>query len=69
MTMVLAPDKRAQAAKQKADAAAAAEAAEAAEGPAPEASDTAPVPDAPEEITDDVPADVPETNDDEASEG
>jgi translation initiation factor IF-3 len=71
MTMVLAPDKRAQAAKQKADAAAAAEAAEAAEDalPQPEAVDTAPATEAaPEEITDDVPADVPET-DDEASEG
>jgi translation initiation factor IF-3 len=40
MTMVLAPDKRAQAAKQKADAAAAAEAGEAAGEPAPEATPT-----------------------------
>ena len=72
MTMVLAPDKRAQAAKQKADAAAAAEAAGESDGSTaaePEALDTAPASDgAPEEITDNVPADIPET-DGEASEG
>jgi translation initiation factor IF-3 len=63
MTMVLAPDKRAQAAKQKADAAAAAEAAEAA-APAP-----SPVTDeAPPETPEDVPPDATET-DGEASEG
>jgi translation initiation factor IF-3 len=68
MTMVLAPDKRAQAAKQKADAAAAAEAA-GESPPEPEATEAAPATeDAPEENTDDVRADVPET-DDEASEG
>ena len=68
MTMVLAPDKRAQAAKQKADAAAAAEAA-GESLPEPEATDTAPATDeAPDEITDDVPEDVTET-DDEVSEG
>jgi translation initiation factor IF-3 len=60
MTMVLAPDKRAQAAKQKADAAAAAEAAEAAGQPAPEAlpavtEDVAP------EITEEVTEDITET--------
>jgi translation initiation factor IF-3 len=67
MTMVLAPDKRAQAAKQKADAAAAAEAAE----DAIEIDTTAPAPtidDAPEAITEAVPTDATET-DGEASEG
>jgi translation initiation factor IF-3 len=53
MTMVLAPDKRAQAAKQKADAAA--------------VEAEAPAPDAPPEITEDVPTDATEP-DGEASE-
>jgi translation initiation factor IF-3 len=78
MTMVLAPDKRAQAAKQKADAAAAAEAAEESEvHPELPAIETHAIQTATETDTDqaadtdtstDVPADVPET-DDEASEG
>jgi translation initiation factor IF-3 len=76
MTMVLAPDKRAQAAKQKADAAAAAEAAEPAAGPTRELPDIHPEPDeapvettttAPEEKPEDV-TDVTET-DGEAPEG
>jgi translation initiation factor IF-3 len=77
MTMVLAPDKRAQAAKQKADAAAAAEAAEDATEVAPTApadtTDDAPTDDTTtddtttDESTEDVPTDATET-DDEPSE-
>jgi translation initiation factor IF-3 len=65
MTMVLAPDKRAQAAKQKADAAAAAEAAEATGEPAAEPTPIE-APQSDETTTEDVTDDVTET-DDEAS--
>jgi translation initiation factor IF-3 len=65
MTMVLAPDKRAQAAKQKADAAAAAEAAEATGQPAAEPTPIE-APQSDETTTEDVTDDVTET-DDEAS--